>query len=65
MGAGIGAGEYEVRGPAGRAAGNPYHSPWPGNFSIHHLLTPTLITQLTLSTQIVIFWEKNIWRGAP
>ena len=35
---------YEVRGPDGRAAGNPYHSPWPGKFSIHHLLIPTLIT---------------------
>ena len=34
------------------------HSPWPGTFSIRHILTHTQIIRLTLLTQIAIFWEK-------
>ena len=42
--------------PAGRLA---LHSPWPGTFSIRHILTHTQIIRLTLLTQIVIFFGEE------
>ena len=54
-----GTGGTKFRRRAGRSAGRlAVHSPWPGTFSIRHILTHTQIIRLTLLTQIAISWEK-------
>ena len=40
------------------------HSPWPGTFSIRHILTHAQIIRLTLLTQIVMFWENKNFSAA-
>ena len=61
-GTGIGAGVFcrSAGRPAGRFA---VHNPWPGTFSIRHILTHTQIIRLTLLTQILIFREKFNFSG--
>ena len=58
MGSGMGSGIFcrWAGRPAGRLA---VHGPWPGTFSIRHILTHTRIMRLTLLTRLSSFGKNN------